>query len=99
LAESGETISELIGGLPKYYMIKDRISARAKETKPGLKRLKKHFRGAKFDETDGLKIDLPQGWLHIRASNTEPIVRLLAEGNSAHFTRQMIQRAKKELCR
>lgn len=99
MAESGESISELIGGLPKYYMIKDRISATPKEIKPGLKRLKKHFRGGKFDETDGLKIDLPEGWLHIRASNTEPIVRLLAEGRSTDFTRQMIQRAKKELCR
>jgi phosphomannomutase len=97
MAESGETISELIRGLPKYYMIKDRISATAEEIEPGFKRLKKHFRKAKFDETDGLKIDLPEGWLHIRASNTEPIVRLLAEGRSTHFTRQMIQRAKKAL--
>ncbi|MFQ5870065.1 MAG: phosphoglucosamine mutase [Candidatus Zixiibacteriota bacterium] len=98
MAECGESISELIRGLPKYYMIKDRISATPKEIRPGLRRLEKHFRGAKFDETDGLKIDLPEGWLHIRVSNTEPIVRLLAEGRSTDFTRQMIQRVKKELC-
>jgi phosphomannomutase len=94
MAESGSTISELIGGLPKYYMIKDRIAATAQEIKPGLRRLRKHFRSAEFDETDGLKIDLPEGWLHIRASNTEPIVRLLAEAKSKRIARQMIQRAR-----
>jgi phosphomannomutase len=51
--------------------------------KPALDRVATAFAGAKVDTTDGVRIDLPNGWVHLRASNTEPIIRLIAEAATA----------------
>ncbi|MDI9358200.1 MAG: phosphoglucosamine mutase [Phycisphaerales bacterium] len=52
---------------------------------------------ADCDETDGLKIDFPNGWLHIRASNTEPILRVYAEHKDKNELQQMVRALMNEL--
>jgi phosphomannomutase len=50
------------------------------ETK--LKKLKDKFKKEKINSSDGVKVDFKDGWLHIRKSNTEPIIRLIAEAKT-----------------
>ena len=54
--------------------------------------LEEHFAGAKADRLDGLRLDWPEGWLLVRPSNTEPIVRAIAEADSGGVCRGLVPR-------
>lgn len=80
LADSGGTLSALKASLPSYQIAKGKIELG--EVQPGevLRRLQaSHAREGKINTDDGLKIDFADYWVHLRKSNTEPIVRIIAE--------------------
>jgi len=84
LAKAGEPISAFNRRVPDYVMMKKRLSFDPKKLKPVFARLKKRFaREGRVWEMDGLRIDLPRGWFHLRPSGTEPIVRLFFEAPTA----------------
>jgi phosphomannomutase len=80
LAETGKTLSQLVGEIPRYYMTKHKFPADKEKIKFILEEVKKLFPKAKVDSADGFRFDFPDAWIHIRSSNTEPIVRVIAEG-------------------
>jgi len=59
-----------------------------------LKRVKDAFLSEKLNEEDGLKIDFAEGWVHLRKSNTEPIVRMYGEAASDEEAQLLIRRVK-----
>jgi len=78
----GEPISRFRCEFPNYEMSKQKISL----TSEGKQRLPEIFEAiaqsypaAKADTRDGLKLDFPESWVHLRPSNTEPIVRIYSE--------------------
>jgi phosphomannomutase len=79
MAETGKTISQLVDEIGGYYMSKDKFSANQEQAQQILESAKKVFAGAKLDTTDGCRFDFDDGWLHLRASNTEPVMRLIVE--------------------
>ncbi len=82
MAETGKTLSELVAGIPRYVMLKRKFSCPADAAPKVVAAARKAFanrRDAKFDDADGLRIDLSQGWVSVRGSNTEPIMRIVAE--------------------
>ncbi len=83
LAEENAPLSSLVDQLPKYAMIKRKAPLQRDRLNDVYEALKKHFAAGRFDTADGLRIDLPEGWLHIRPSNTEPIVRIISEAGGA----------------
>jgi phosphomannomutase len=89
LAKSGMTCSILRKSYPDYHISKNKM-----ELIPGtdirdiLAGVKAKFSGYPVNETDGLKIEFEQGWVHLRSSNTEPIVRIYAEGRTAEQAQQ-----------
>ena len=81
LAKSGRPLSSLVDDLPKYAMVKDQYplgpsSARVVDL---FDRIAEAHPEAKADRRDGLRLDWPDRWAHVRSSNTEPIVRVIAE--------------------
>lgn len=72
-------ISQLADELPRYEIVKTKISLPAQRVAAGLASLEKHFSDARANRLDGLRLDWPDKWLLVRASNTEPIVRAIAE--------------------
>jgi phosphomannomutase len=79
LADTGRTLRELIAELPAYCIVKDKYTV-ARERLPGLfTALQKHWPEAKTNTLDGLRLDWEDRWVHVRPSNTEPIVRVIAE--------------------
>jgi phosphomannomutase len=82
MAETGKSISELAGEIGGYYMSKDKFSVGQDQAKRILDSAKEIFAGAKINETDGYRFDFDDGWLHIRASNTEPVVRIIVEAKN-----------------
>ena len=79
MAETGKSISQLVSEIGGYYMRKDKFSADHDQARQILDSAKKIFVGAKLDTTDGCRFDFDDGWLHVRASNTEPVVRIIVE--------------------
>ena len=79
VAETGKTVSQLVREIGGYYMSKDKFAAEQAEARQILNSAKKLFANAKLDTTDGCRFDFDDGWLHLRASNTEPVMRLIVE--------------------
>jgi phosphomannomutase len=90
MAETGKTVSKLAGEITGYYMSKDKFAADKSQAQQILKLAKKTFADAKLDTTDGCRFDFDDGWLHIRPSNTEPVVRVIAEATSKQAVRKYI---------
>ena len=79
MAENAAKISQLADRLPRYEIVKTKIALAAEKVGPALDRLAEHFGDATADRLDGLRLDWPGRWLLVRPSNTEPIVRAIAE--------------------
>jgi len=84
--ERRRSVSELVDSLPRYAMEKRKITlARREDASPTLERIAAAYAGHRVDRRDGVRVDFTNGplagkaWLHVRASNTEPIMRLIAE--------------------
>jgi phosphomannomutase len=97
LAARGLPVSELADELPRYEIVKTKITLSADKVAAGLNRLEKHFRDAKADRLDGLRLDWPGMWLLVRASNTEPIVRAIAEADTAAEAQRLCDEADQVL--
>jgi phosphomannomutase len=82
LARRETTLSQLVASLPKYQIVKTKITLAPEKLPSALAALKKHFADARTDALDGLRFDWPGKWLLVRASNTEPIVRAIAEAET-----------------
>lgn len=76
-------ISALADELPRYAICKTKIELPSENVSPGLDALEAHFADAAPDRLDGLRLDWADRWLLVRASNTEPIVRAIAEAPTA----------------
>ncbi|MGW8256856.1 MAG: phosphoglucosamine mutase, partial [Thermoguttaceae bacterium] len=71
--------SQLVDELPRYEIVKTKIAIQPQKIPQALDALEKHFADAKADRLDGLRLDWSDRWLLVRGSNTEPIVRVVAE--------------------
>ncbi|MDP2916190.1 MAG: phosphoglucosamine mutase [Candidatus Aminicenantes bacterium] len=98
LAASGRTISALQKRVPRYVMIKDKIEGSAEQGYRLVGLLKKRYEGeGRISLLDGLKIDFPDHWIHVRPSNTEPIIRVISEARTESAAKAAIRRLKKEI--
>jgi phosphomannomutase len=79
LAETGQTISELVNSFPRFSLIKEKLSCPSDKISVVLRMLRREYAGYSLDLRDGVKVILPDGWLLVRGSNTEPIIRVVAE--------------------
>jgi phosphomannomutase len=79
LTERRQPLSAWVDSLPKYTIIKDKITCERENVAAACEALKTHYAGATLTEGDGLRLDWPDRWVQVRASNTEPIVRVIAE--------------------
>ena len=83
LAKSGKTPSELRKSYPPYFMAKQKVELTPDiDTEMILKRVKEKFNDQQITDIDGVKIDFPDKWVHLRRSNTEPIIRIYSEAHS-----------------
>lgn len=80
LVEAQSSLSSLLRGLPHYVISKRKIPLGNLDAKEVLAQLADRFSREELDQTDGLKVNKAMGWFQVRASNTEPILRLYAEG-------------------
>ena len=80
LAERDLTADEYRNSLPDYYMRKSKMQLTDVDGDALLEKAKSEYKDYNPDTTDGVKIDFEDGWVHLRKSNTEPIIRVYSEG-------------------
>lgn len=97
LLEFGGTLSELKASLPQYHIAKKKIETGSKNPAELLAELQKKYTGEKVNTEDGLRIDFDDHWVHFRKSNTEPIIRVIAEAGSLESAEQYINKYFAEL--
>lgn len=83
MASTSKKLTELAGDWPRYTIIKEKIPCESTDPALLIRKLDTRFAAEKRDLTDGLKILRNNGWVHLRASNTEPIIRCYAEAATA----------------
>jgi phosphomannomutase len=93
MARTGKSISQLAGEIPAYQMIKETVEVG--EPQRLLAAVKKAYQGHETDTRDGVKVIFPNAWLHVRASGTEPIVRVIAEGKDRKTTQRLVDSIKR----
>jgi len=97
VATTGRSLAELYAALPHYHMIKRSLDlVRPIDDAEIVALARREFDGT-LDTSDGVKVMLPEGWLHLRRSNTEPIVRAIAESQDAATAEALVQRALRQL--
>lgn len=98
LARTGKTCSELRQDYPDYKMVKDKIPLTPDiDTDNLLKRIAERFSDEKINTADGVRIDFSEGWVHLRKSNTEPIIRVYSEAPTNEEAVSLVERIRQEI--
>lgn len=97
MAATGESISALSARLPRYYRRLGKAPFEHGRLGTLMQALEREFPQAEKDRSDGLKLTLAEGWLHVRASNTERLLRLAAEARSPELLDTLYARLTKLL--
>lgn len=79
MAERGRTISRLVGELPRYHIVKEKIYCPPARVHSVVSEVKKFFRRHEIDASDGIRVEDKSGWTQVRTSGTEPMIRVIAE--------------------
>jgi phosphomannomutase len=94
MVQSEQTLSEIFSGLPQFTIIKDKINLEELDFEQVYKKALAVFTDVLVDDRDGLKFIWPERWLHIRKSNTEPILRIYAEATDIVTAEALIKTLK-----
>ena len=96
LAEKKISSSALRAEFTDYFMSKSKIQLDelGKDTDDVLELVKTHYASLNPDTIDGVKLDFEEGWVHLRSSNTEPIVRIYSEGKSPEAAKRFANKIK-----
>ncbi|MEY4116683.1 MAG: Phosphoglucosamine mutase [Planctomycetota bacterium] len=97
IASRGEPLSRIVDGLPRYAIVKTKLDLASigglAAVAPALAKLKTAFAKERVSDVDGVRIDFTDGWVHVRASNTEPIARIIAEAPTRGRAEALVQAA------
>jgi phosphomannomutase len=89
MARTEATLGELANRLPRYYLLKGALPSSSERTYPILEAFRRRYQGNSPNLDDGVRVDWPDAWLHVRASNTEPLVRIIVEAEGETRARDL----------
>jgi phosphomannomutase len=92
MASQGKPLSQIVADIPSYQIVKTKFECRREDAQRAVEAIKKTFAKEKVDLQDGIRIDwdTDRAWVHARASNTEPIMRIIAEAPSRELAEKRI---------
>ncbi len=92
MAKSGKKISRLVKELPEYHIVKEKIYCPSPKIHSVVSEVKKHFSDRDIETSDGIRADFETGWVQVRASATEPMIRVIAEDRSKEKARERAEK-------
>jgi phosphomannomutase len=93
MAEEEKPFSQLVAELPRYAMLKTKYAVPREKLPAALNAVQARWPDARVNTDDGLRLDGADWWLHVRGSNTEPVVRVIAEAPTAEHAQQLCDAA------
>lgn len=90
MTDSGQSVSQLVAQIPRYTMIKQKFECSKERIAAVLSAVREKYARERINDIDGIRIDWPTGWVHVRGSNTEPIIRIIAEAPTQAECDQLI---------
>lgn len=90
MARTGRTLSDLAGRLPRYHIVKEKVYCPVARVHDAIDAVGKTFGGRRTDTGDGLRAEDRRGWIQVRASGTEPMLRVVAEDRSRERARARV---------
>jgi len=97
MARSGKRCSALAAALPKYAMLKTKIDCPAAQSREVIRQLKRAAQTAQANTEDGLRLDWDDRWVHLRVSNTEPVMRIIAEARTPEAAQALVDDFTKQV--
>lgn len=97
MAQSGRSLSALAADIPAYTMVKSKVPVVGKSLEAIYTKVLGKFKDAKINRDDGLHLSFAKSWVHIRASNTEPIIRVIAEAPTEKEARNLCEMVASEV--
>ena len=97
LTEQGKNLSEIQTTLPQYVISKNKLALGDIDADTVLAQMAERYQHERISTKDGVKIDFDEGWVHLRKSNTEPIIRVYTEAASAETAQQLANRFMSEM--
>lgn len=95
LAKSGKKMTELKATYPQYAIAKNKITLTPEtDVDAILRAAKEHFKNEEINDIDGVKIDFADSWVHLRKSNTEPIIRIYSEASTMEQAEKLAEEMK-----
>jgi len=94
LTDASKPLSEIVDEIPRYAMVKEKLEVDRERIDRVLVAVREQFAGERINDADGIRIDWDAGWVHVRPSNTEPIMRIIAEGRDTDAARELIGRIR-----
>ncbi len=94
MAATGKSISQLVAELPRYEIVKTKFECRREDADRAVVAIKREFATERIDTQDGIRIDWDRAWVHARPSNTEPIMRIIAEGPDRETAEAKVARVR-----
>lgn len=95
LAKSGKKMTELKAGYPQYAIAKNKLTLTPDTNVDAiLEAAKKHYANERTNDIDGVKIDFADCWVHLRKSNTEPIIRIYSEASTPEKAEALAEEVK-----
>lgn len=95
MAETGQTISQLVAEIPAYTMVKQKFECSKERIAQVLTAVRAAYAKQRMNDIDGIRIDFEDGWVHVRGSNTEPIIRIIAEARTPERCEDLIAGVRK----
>ena len=99
LATTGQSLSRLVADIPGYAIVKDKLPIAPGMAERATARLREKFGDQRIDLSDGVRIDFDaqKKWVHLRPSNTEPILRIIAEAKDEREARALIETCREAI--
>lgn len=94
MAATGKSLSALVADLPRLVIVKQKFECARDRIEAAAQAVAEAFARERVNRADGTRVDFGEGWVHVRASNTEPIIRLIAEAEDEATAEMLIQRVR-----
>jgi phosphomannomutase len=97
LACSRKTISGLRAGIPSFVSVRDKVAIRTERAPEILRALRRDYAGEQMNFLDGVFIDFGESWIHVRRSNTEPVIRITAEATTRDRAEALVRELRAKI--
>jgi len=97
MAQTGKSVSELRRAVPAYHVVKDKIRIRTEQAPAALRAIRREYADQNVSLLDGVFIDFGDSWVHVRRSNTEPVIRITAEAMEPSKARQLVDDVRRRM--